>query len=192
LYEHWNMQRGLRAAPEHGDIKPGAIRHVLADTFILGLDPRVGHPFRIAGTRLCAAFGRELKGMPFVALWDRQSQALVRELLGVVAQEAVGVVAGARGTNADGSELGFELIVLPLRHHGRTDARVIGALAPLEVPYWLGARELSRLSLGTIRYLRPETSSATVAALRPVPPAATLSAALARRRRFVVYEGGRR
>ena len=35
LFEYWNKRRGRRSAPERGEIEPGAIRHVLADTFIL-------------------------------------------------------------------------------------------------------------------------------------------------------------
>ena len=33
LYDYWNAQRGLRAAPERADIEPGAIRRALADTW---------------------------------------------------------------------------------------------------------------------------------------------------------------
>src|SRR5882724_4487529 len=65
LYNYWNLRRGSRAAPERSDIEPGAIRRVLADTFMLSFDPQGGHPFRIAGTRVCALFGRELKGNAF-------------------------------------------------------------------------------------------------------------------------------
>ena len=65
LFDYWNKRRGGRPAPERGEIEPGAIRHVLADTFILAFDAGAGHPFRIAGTRVCALFGRELKGAAF-------------------------------------------------------------------------------------------------------------------------------
>ena len=60
-----------RLAPERADIEPGAIRQVLGDTFVLEVDGRASHPFRIAGTRLCALFGRELKGESFIKLWQR-------------------------------------------------------------------------------------------------------------------------
>jgi hypothetical protein len=65
LFDYWNERRGRRAAPERGDIEPGDIRGVLADTFILAFDAPASHPFRIAGTRVCALFGRELKGEAF-------------------------------------------------------------------------------------------------------------------------------
>ena len=75
LFDYWNNRRGSRPAPERSEIEPGAIRRVLADTFILGIDPGSGHPFRIAGTRVCAIFGRELKGMAFTDLWRETSRS---------------------------------------------------------------------------------------------------------------------
>jgi len=64
----------------------------------------------------------------------RQPEAR-RDLLTVVANESVGVVAARRGTNAEGSELEFELLVLPLRHRRPHRRARFGALAPAEVPY---------------------------------------------------------
>ena len=35
LFAYWDALRGERSSPERGAINPGAIRHILADTFIL-------------------------------------------------------------------------------------------------------------------------------------------------------------
>jgi hypothetical protein len=156
LYHYWNAQRGPRPAPERADIEPGAIRRALADTFILTYDPAAGHAFRIAGTRLCAAFGRELRGAAFVNLWDQQSARTINDLIGAVTNESVGAVAGVRGCNADGDVLDFELVLLPLRHDTAADARLLGALAPQDLPYWFGMNPVGKLALGTIRYLGHE------------------------------------
>ncbi len=185
LFDYWNTRRGIRAMPDRGDIEPSAIRRVLADTFILAVDARAGHPFRIAGTRVCAAFGRELKGAPFTELWTAESIAQVRDLLAVVTGESIGIVGAATGHSQDGAALDLEMLVLPLAHRNRTDARILGALAPRDTPYWLGVSTLGPLSLGTIRYLgratEPVAASHKFAWARP-----------ARRGRhgLVVYEGG--
>jgi hypothetical protein len=184
LFEYWNERRGRRAAPERGDIEPGDIRGVLADTFILAFDAPASHPFRIAGTRVCALFGRELKSEAFVDLWTAESRQLVRDLLTVVAHETIGAVAGARAANAEGAALEFELLMLPLYHRGRTDARVLGALVPTKVPTWLGTSTLGPLALGTLRYLGPGT--ATDAIPRIVPEMSNGRP----RRGLVVYDGG--
>ena len=72
LYAYWEEKRGTRPAPERAEIEPGAIRGVLSDAFILALDRRAGHPMRLAGTRVCALFDRELKGEPFLTLWSSE------------------------------------------------------------------------------------------------------------------------
>ena len=144
MFDYWNQRRGRRAAPDRADIEPGAIRRVLADTFILSFDETAGHPFRIAGTRVCAAFGRELKNESFLDLWAADSRKQVRDLLNVVANETVGVVASARGTSTAGTTHDVELLVLPLSHRGRTNARVLGAMAPRDAAYWLGACTLGQ------------------------------------------------
>jgi hypothetical protein len=152
LFAYWDVQRGSRTAPEHCEIDPGAIRRVLADTFVLAVDDYAGHPFRIAGTRLCAAFGRELKSENFIRLWRPQDRAFVSDLLAVVVDETIGFVACARAGGAEG-EIELELLALPLKHRGRPDARILGALAPIELPYWVGISALGPLALGPHRFL---------------------------------------
>ena len=184
LFDYWNERRGLRAAPERGDIEPGAIRRVLADTFMLGFDRTSDHPFRLAGTRVCAAFGRELKGQAFVGLWAAESKELIRDLLAVVAQETIGVVVSARGENAEGESLDMEVLILPLSHHNRTGARLLGAIAPAEGPYWLGSSALGGLTLRTHRYLDPGLSISATPSLRPPAPTGRI------RHGLMVYDGG--
>ena len=51
VFEYWDALRGERSAPERGEIEPGALRHALADTFVLENEP-IGPVFRLAGTRI--------------------------------------------------------------------------------------------------------------------------------------------
>ncbi len=182
LFEYWNQRRGQRPAPDRADIEPGAIRKVLADTFILSFDATAGHPFRIAGTRICAAFGRELKNESFLDLWAADSRTQVRDLVNIVRNETVGVVASARGTSTAGTTHDVELLLLPLSHRGRNGARVLGAMAPRDAAYWLGACTLGQLTLGNLRYLGPE--------LEPAPPIAPGRPEGRIRHGFIVYDGG--
>src|SRR2546428_3264332 len=95
LFDYWTEQRGRRAMPERADIEPAAIRRALADTFILSFEPAMGHPFRVAGTRVCALFGREIKGEGFLHLFSHAARRELRALIAIVAEESVGVVASA-------------------------------------------------------------------------------------------------
>jgi hypothetical protein len=176
LFDYWNERRGLRPAPDRADIEPVAIRRVLADTFILAVAPRAGHPFRVAGTRVCALFGRELKGSPFLGLWSAGSRPEVRDLLAVVAGESAAVVAGAA------AEPPLEMILLPLGAPER-EPRILGALVPREPPARFGG--LGGLTLGPYRY---------VGAAQVADPPRRHHAAMPRgrfHRGLVVYDGGR-
>ena len=186
LFGYWVARRGTRSAPERGEIEPSAIRKALGDVFILEFDRLAGHPFRLAGTRVCALFGRELKNDRFLDLWDTQSRAAIAELIDAIANEATGVVASANGRTAEGWAQDMELVLLPLAHRGNTHARMIGALAPLSAPFWLGGgAKLGALTLGTIRHLDPALETPTAARL----VAGNVMAA--RRATFTVHEGGR-
>src|SRR5262249_51470762 len=150
-----NARRGTRLAPERGDIEPGAIREILSDSFIVSFDDAADHPFRLAGTRVCTLFGHELKGESFVQLWDLASRKLVRDLAATVADEAGAVIAGVGARTAQGSSADLELLLLPLYHRGRKRLRLLGVLAPIAIPYWLGAEQVVTLTLGTVRHLGP-------------------------------------
>jgi hypothetical protein len=184
LFGYWTARRGKRPAPERGEIEPSAIRRALGDVFILEFERHQGHPFRLAGTRVCALFGRELKNQPLLDLWDAPSRLALANLLDTIADEANGVVAAARGRTPEGWVQDVELVLLPLTQRGDTHARMIGSLAPLTVPFWLGSSRLGALTLGNIRHLNPALEAL---APRLVPG----SKQAARRGAFVVHEGGR-
>jgi hypothetical protein len=183
LYAYWNARRGERMAPDRDDIEPGAISPALGDSFILAFDPSGGHPFRLAGTRLCGLFARELRNEAFESLWRPEDRAAVCSLITIVADEMGGVVAGVTGHTEEGYTIDLELLLLPLRHGGSTHARQMGALAPLAKAYWLGSSPLIHLALGAYRHLVPAADSDEAT---PVPEQASRQ-----RHGFVVYEGGR-
>ena len=184
LFEYWNKRRGRRPAPERGEIEPGAIRHLLADTFILAFETGVGHPFRIAGTRVCALFGRNLKGASFLDLWAAQSRDAVGGLLAIAANESIGAVASVSAASGDDVAHDLELLILPLSHRGHMDARILGALAPTEAPHWLGAGTLGGLTLGTLRYVGGDVMAKSAPRIAPVMPKGRI------RHGLVVYDGG--
>lgn len=181
LFAYWHELRGRRPAPERAEIEPGAIRQVLSEAFILSLDNAVGYPFRLAGTRVCALFGRELKGESFVGLWSAASRQTILELLNLLADEWVGTVAGVTARNAVGEPLELELLLLPLSATRPNLLRTIGILAPLKVPQWIGSSPIGPLTLGGRRHVGGAVEKRLLP--RFLAPRS--------RRSFVVYDGGR-
>ena len=153
LYACWQEKRRTRPAPERTEIEPGAIRGVLADAFILALDRGAGHPIRLAGTRMCALFGREIKGESFLDLWASTNRPTMEDLLSILSDEFTGTVAGATGQNDNGEPVELELLLLPLSIRRPIFARAIGVLAPLKIPPWLGASPVGPLTIGGRRHV---------------------------------------
>ena len=191
LFAYWDRCRGERAAPERADIEPGAIRHVLADTFILSFDRLGGHPFRLAGTRICALFTRELKDEPFMALWEGADRRAFSNLLTVLADETTGFVASVTGETADGLATDLELLLLPLAHRGRPASRLLGALAPAASPYWLGVKTVRTLTLGTFRHVGPQVDRVAAPQLVPSSKNPAGPAFGRRKHSLTIYQGGR-
>ena len=181
VLDYWNDRRRNRPAPERADIDPAEIRQALGDTFMLTADFVDELRFRLAGTRVCALFGREIKGEAFTALWNAESRSQIDDLIAAVTHEAVGAVAGLVGTAADGAETEVEMLLLPLAHTGHARIRALGVLAPLVPPYWLGEKPVVALELRTLRHLGDDSDSPRFAS--------GLGAKL--RHGFVVYRGGR-
>jgi hypothetical protein len=148
LYEYWNQRRGARAAPERGDIDPAAIKRILGDSFVLSVEPGEAPLFRVAGTRICSLFGRELRGEEFAGMWRDEHSRQIREL-----EEEIGVLAGAATEAGNGLPCSFEVLVLPLSHRGRSGRRMLGSLVAMERPYWLGTWPARRLTLGVVQFV---------------------------------------
>jgi len=185
LFDYWNRRRGRRWAPARSEIDPGDIRHILGDTFLLASDFVDELRYRLAGTRVCALFAREIKGEPFNDRWSETSREQVEKLLTIVLDEKVGVVAGALGRTERGMEVELELLLLPLASDGRSRVRALGILAPLTPPYWLGDQPVIELNLRTLRHVGGEQSDIgdpRFGKAREEPR---------KRHGFLVYNGGR-
>ena len=194
LYRYWDRIRAGDPAPQRTAIEPADIRTILCDTFILKVDGEKTYPFRLAGTRLCAAFGRELKGKSFVDLWDSLDRGQIDLLLSAVCDDARAAVVGVTAHAHQQRAVPLEMLLLPLRQNGPRYDRILGVLAPMELPHWLGFDPITAQAITSARLIWPDDnhSAAAKIGLQPnmeMPPPTSLAAR--RRERFVVFEGGK-
>lgn len=152
LYAYWNALRRQRAAPDRAEIDPAAIRSVLSDTFMIEADRDTLFPLRLSGARVNALWAKDLKGRSFLDLWG-EDRANIAAVLLTVMDGACPVVAGAQTRLAGHPPLDLELLLLPLRHHGRTHARVLGSLSAPHYPEWIGLIPIEQLELRSLRIL---------------------------------------
>src|SRR4029077_1489463 len=130
LYDYWDRLRRGQPAPHRSDIEPSDIRRILADTFILEVPARETYAIRLAGTRICALYGREIKGPNFLDLWTSDDRQAIATLAAAVSTDAAAAVLSLEGHTARRRTLACELLLLPLRHGKSGYDRVLGSLAP--------------------------------------------------------------
>ncbi|MCG6858580.1 MAG: PAS domain-containing protein [Salaquimonas sp.] len=196
LFNYWNALRAGRPAPERSEIEPSDIRDILGDTFILEVSQRMRTiSFRLAGTRLCAAYGRELKGLGFLALWQEDDNFEIAQAVMHVYRNQVPVMLSYTGATEAQRFVEFEAILLPLMPAADGNARILGVAAPRKTPYWLGAEPIVSNHLRTARpiEIRRETADETPS-LMPADGLPIGEEDIASQRRvahLTVIEGGR-
>lgn len=201
LFHYWNRLRRGRPAPNRTEIEPADIKTLLADTFILERDTRREAVFRLAGSRLCAAHGRELKGFSFPSLWQDRDRRLVTRLVQGVFESSNVVVIAFDGISSSQRSNPFEMIILPLEG-GNDNQRCLGAVSAVQKPFWLGADPIVESRVESARVVDPDgelVSSRSrpaidVPALSPneLPSVRDREVAGSRRiRHLLVFDGGR-
>lgn len=156
LYDYWQRIRGDRRAPLRSDIEPADIRMLLGDTFILEVVSRTEYRFRLAGTRVCAAYGREMKGKEFLSFWKGKDRDAVGTLLAAITEDSAAAVIGVTGTSAHGRDLAMECLLLPVSQSGQGISRVLGCLVPMSDPYWIGIHPILEQSIASLRLIWPD------------------------------------
>ncbi|CCE01925.1 PAS domain-containing protein [Bradyrhizobium sp. STM 3809] len=175
LFAYWNDRRGHAKAPERSEFEPSAVRELLGDIFVLSCDADAEFPFRMAGTRLCALLGGDVKDKSFPAHFSQPSRREIAEIATVVAEETLPAIAGVTAAAPDRSTAHFELLLLPFATRAHEPISLTGLLAPFETPQ--GA--LGPLEIVSWRYIHPP--------VEPIVPRALRKLALARG--LMVYEG---
>jgi hypothetical protein len=174
FFAYWDAKRGDARAPDRSEIEPGAVRELLGDIFVLSYDNDAGYPFRVAGTRVCALLGRDLKDMSFSALFAPDSRREIEDVVNYVAEEMLPAIAGITARSDDGSTAHLELLLLPFNTRAHAPVSLTGVLAPFEND----VGTISDFKLTSWRYLhRPQK----------LVPRALRKLAIARG--FMVYEG---
>ena len=175
FFAYWNDRRGDGRAPDRSEIEPSAVRELLGDIFVLSYDAAAGYPFRVAGTRVCALLGCDLKDRSLSALFAPEDRREIEDIITVVAEEMLAAVAGITATSEDGSPAHLELLLLPFNAGAHAPISLTGLLAPFERQQ----RVLGDFELTSWRYLDPQPEKLVPRALRKLKIA----------RGLMVYEG---
>lgn len=160
LFDYWNALRGARSAPDRRDIDPAQIKSALANTFILETDAANEFSFRLAGSHLCSAYARELKGRSFTQLWHPRDRDAMATLIRAVTEDHAVALVNFVGTTPIRSKATFETMLLPIRHNGVTTTRLLGSMTAIETPYWLGTQPIMEQRITGLRLIWPDEVAA--------------------------------
>jgi len=136
LLAYWNKLRGSRAAPERREIAPAAIGAWLPDTFLLQSSGWGEPRFRLAGTRICAIYGGELRTLPFASLWQSKDRNTIQRLSRNCMTSKAAAQIDGEARSARGRKVCFKLVLLPLANEAN-DGNLIGMMTMIGRPFWL-------------------------------------------------------
>lgn len=131
IFSYWqSLAPEAGVAPARSAIEPRHLKPHLPDIFILERLDRAVFAFRLAGTRLCARYGRELRDHDFIRLWPAADHGLMLEALNRCLQAPEPVALRGVAATLDGRSVAFDLLLLPIADSDGQVTRIMGALLP--------------------------------------------------------------
>ncbi|KAB2847634.1 MAG: PAS domain-containing protein [Hyphomicrobiaceae bacterium] len=194
LYGYWNEVRRGRLAPRRFDIEPSRISQLLPETFILERVEGDRFIFRLAGTRICEAFGREFRGTNLLDLFAGKERSALERLLAIATGQGAVVVLTLSAASGRRRPVPLEMVLLPLLHTDESVSRFLCSLAEVEPADWLGYEPVDAVLIEEHELIWPDGRPYSIlsrlhrpGAFAPLP---RLPLARPERKRFRVVEGG--
>ncbi|QND53087.1 PAS domain-containing protein [Phyllobacterium sp. 628] len=160
IFAYWNNLRGTRAAPERREISPALIRSRLSDIFLLRANGVAEARFRLAGTRICSIYGRELKGQTFTSIWQAKDKPIIARIVSSSLTTKTVVRSTYEGKSSRGRKTLFNLILLPLANEVN-ERHLLGMITNAGKPFWLESDAIIENSLRSISMGDPHSSTPT-------------------------------
>ncbi len=159
IFAEWQRlartESGFCRTPMREQIEPRKLGRHLSDLFFLEAEKDGDLSFRLAGTRICTLFGRELKNTRFLSLWSERDRAALGELSENVNSLEVPALVSHVGISMSGRSLGLEMFLAPLEApNGQIS--LLGSIAVLDSVAWVGADPIVLGHLNSIDPVAPD------------------------------------
>lgn len=154
LFRYWETIRGERSAALRSDLDLREISQLLPWLFISEPDALTGeHRLRLAGTGICRMWQENLTDKHLFSTWNRFEHRTVAELLRGTVENCQPFAMRVRAKTAHGSELGLEIMGLPVRAQNSEKIQVLGIIVPFRQPEWIGRDRLTSFELSSVRVI---------------------------------------
>ncbi len=133
MLSYWAGLRGARGqAPRREDVSPRAFKRALPDVFLIERMDRHTFAFRLAGTRVCAIYGRELRDHNFISLWPATDQNAVKAVIERALKTATPAVFTAIVETLDRRQAEAEILLMPLADDNGQVTRLLGSFVTVD------------------------------------------------------------
>jgi hypothetical protein len=156
LFRYWESIRGEDFAPSRRRLDLDRIRALVPSLFIFERRPGKGYVWRLAGTKLCQLWRRELTGTAVLSEWDAFEKHTIERFLDGVVLSHQPFVLKFRLVSSIGHDIGAEMIGLPLRSLNGNDIHVFGAIMPFRDIEPLGYDHICAIELASARVIWTE------------------------------------
>jgi hypothetical protein len=155
IFRHWEAIRGEASAPLREALNLRQLGQFVSWLFIMESSRSGGYVWRLAGSKVCELWRRELTGTEVLAGWDRFEVETVRRLLDGVRENLQPCTLRLRFTTSLGQMIDAELIALPLKARDGS-VHVFGGVLPFRDADALGHEYITRMELAGARTIWTE------------------------------------
>lgn len=129
LFAHWEMIRGEQACPAREEFAFGPIKELLPDMVLIerGASGN-GYRFRLAGSNVCALFGRNLTASDVLLGWDAFEASILASHFDMAFTDGQPLLARMRLVTDTGLTLAAELVAMPIQARNSRQIQLIGGL----------------------------------------------------------------
>ena len=129
LFAHWEMLRAARAYPKREEFTFAPVTDLMPDMLVLERDPaKGGYRFRLAGSRVCELFGRNLTTRDALSGWDAFDASILSNHFELALESFQPVLARMRLISDLGLVFTAELIAMPIQARESNSVQLIGGL----------------------------------------------------------------
>ena len=156
IFRHWEAIRGEDSAPHRDAVNLRQLGQYVSWLFIMERSPRIeGYVWRLAGSKVCDLWRRELTGSEFLTGWDRFESETIRRLLDGVSKNFQPCTLRLRLTTSLAQVIDVEIIALPLRARDGS-IHVFGGVLPFRDLDTLGHERIANVELCSARTIWTE------------------------------------
>lgn len=159
--DHWHAQKSGREIPLRMKMDPVALGPALRAIFLLDV-LNVDHlSIRLACTRLCELYGRELKGANFLEFWRGDCRRTVRALVSNLISLPAGGILDSQVEFLRGRPANAHFLLLPVADAHGEATQLICAASASPRPHMSGDAPVVRQVLRSVRLIDPDLLDAT-------------------------------